>query len=227
MSKLKSLEMLTTKDMQDIITDLSKKFSNNKKEFIPYINSIRFPQYKLLVKGTKIDFEYPVTMLVGENGCNKTSILQALYGSPAGKSLETFWFETSVDKISKRNVIIYSYYQPKAKKNVEVLKTRIHSSSNPDYWEPSRPVKKYKMDPINKEELEKAGNKATTRWDPIEMNVVYCDCKEYVSAYDLFFYHYNFHKSKTINHRQDYIRKQSILLNKIISKDLNTYDYYG
>lgn len=110
---------------------------------------------------------------------------------------------------------------------MEVLKTRIHSSSNPDYWEPSRPVKKYKMDPINKEELEKAGNKATTRWDPIEMNVVYCDCKEYVSAYDLFFYHYNFHKSKTINHRQDYIRKQSVLLNKIISKDLNTYDYYG
>ena len=225
--KIDMLEVLNNKSVAELSQELLAQFENNKQGFFPFIKSIRFPQYKLLANNTKINFEYPVTVLVGENGCNKTSILQALYGSPAGKSLGEYWFETEVDKITKRSIIIYSYFQQKAGKDVEVLKLRIHVPGNPDYWEPSRPVQKYDMETVTKEELVKAGNTATTRWDPIEMNVVYCDCKEYVSAYDLFFYHYAFQSSKKFKHKHDYIRNQAKVLDNIITNDLENYKFYG
>ena len=87
--------------------------------------------------------------MVGKNGTNKISLLQALYGSPEGKSIGEYWFTVSVDKIDKddsknedRHCLIYGYYFEKAKRVVEVLKTRINIKNNPDYWEPSRPIKK-------------------------------------------------------------------------------------
>ena len=222
-----SLTILNDRSILDLSDDLRNAFKHNKPSYFPFIDTIRFPRFKSLVKDTQIKFDYPVTILVGENGCNKTSILQALYGSPAGKSLGRYWFETEVDKIVDRNAIIYSYYQKKANKRVEVLKSRIKDSRNPDYWEPSRPLKTYDMKPVTKEELLAAGNEATTRWDPIDMNVVYCDCKEYVSAYDLFFYHYDFRSSKKYRTKNDYIRHQSKALNKIINDDLEDFLFYN
>ena len=95
--------------------------------------------------------------MVGKNGTNKISLLQALYGSPEGKSIGEYWFTVSVDKINKddsknedRHCLIYGYYFEKAKRVVEVLKTRINIKNNPDYWEPSRPIKKYNMEILQK-----------------------------------------------------------------------------
>lgn len=217
------------KSLQEIIDQIKTKKENNPQSFEPYIQSIRFPHYKLLEKDTKINFVFPFTVLIGENGCNKTSVLQALYGTPANKSVGEYWFETNIDKIdgNARNCLIYEYYQQKLGKNVEALKTRIQKDGNPDYWEPSKPVKAYGMISPSKEELERAGNKAKTRWDQLDKNVVYSDCKEYVSAYDLFFYHYNFENSKKFKSRQDFIRSRSKHLSEVIKRGETNYRWYG
>ncbi|MFT8619026.1 MAG: ATP-binding protein [Lentilactobacillus hilgardii] len=180
-------------------------------------------------ENTKIDLDFPVVALIGENGCNKTSVLQALYGAPQNQSVGDYWFETDVDKIDdfgKKNCFIYDYIQPKLGKKVETLKTRVKKPNNPDYWEPSRPIKAYGMDTLSKAELLKYGNKATTRWDQINKNVVYCDCKEYVSAYDLFFYHFNFKISKRYRSKQDFIRSRSKHLSHVIESGSTIYNLW-
>jgi predicted ATPase len=48
------------------------------------ITHIRFPKFKTLAPGARIDFAYPITALVGPNGTNKSSILRALRACPEG-----------------------------------------------------------------------------------------------------------------------------------------------
>ena len=57
-----------------------------------------------------------------------------------------------------------------------------------DYWEPARPAKRYDMESVDKEMLKNNNNEATTRWDLPKKKVVYLDCKECVSAFDLSFH---------------------------------------
>lgn len=217
-----------------LLNNLKTKFKNNKIAYYPFIEYIRFPKYKLLKENSRINFDFPITLLVGKNGTNKTSLLQALYGSPEGKSIGEYWFSTSVDKIDKddgknedRHCLIYGYYFEKAERVVEVLKTRINIKNNPDYWEPSRPIKKYNMEILQKGEYSDLGSSSDTRWDGIDKNVVYCDCKEYVSAYDLFFYHYDFKKTITQKSKQDFIRDRSKSLSKVLESNMQTYTFYN
>ena len=88
-------------DFIKLIENLKKDFKYQKKKYYPFIEYIRFPKYKLLEANSKINFYFPITLLVGKNGTNKTSLLQALYGSPEGKSVGEYWFTTSVDRIDK------------------------------------------------------------------------------------------------------------------------------
>ena len=217
-----------------LLNNLKTKFKNNKIAYYPFIEYIRFPKYKLLKENSRINFDFPITLLVGKNGTNKTSLLQALYGSPEGKSLGDYWFTTSVDKIDKeenenedKHCLIYGYYFEKAKRVVEVLKTRVNKKEKLDYWEPSRPIKKYNMEILPKCEYSNLGSSSDTRWDGMNKNVVYCDCKEYVSAYDLFFYHYDFKKTKTQKSKQDFIRSRSKALSKVLGSDSQTYYLYN
>nr|WP_314507322.1 AAA family ATPase [uncultured Lachnoanaerobaculum sp.] len=217
-----------------LLNNLKTKFKNNKIAYYPFIEYIRFPKYKLLKENSRINFDFPITLLVGKNGTNKTSLLQALYGSPEGKSLGDYWFTTSVDKIDKeenenedKHCLIYGYYFEKAKRVVEVLKTRVNKKEKLDYWEPSRPIKKYNMEILPKGEYSNLGSSSDTRWDGMNKNVVYCDCKEYVSAYDLFFYHYDFKKTKTQKSKQDFIRSRSKALSKVLGSDSQTYYLYN
>ena len=222
-------------DFIKLVEKLKDKFDYNKKAYYPFIEYIRFPKYKLLQNNSRINFNFPITLLVGKNGTNKTSLLQALYGSPDGKSIGEYWFTTSVDKIdkdgSKNNdtphCLIYGYYFEKAKRIVEVLKTRINKKTNLDYWEPSRPIKKYNMEILPKGEYSNLGSSLETRWDTMKKNVVYCDCKEYVSAYDLFFYHYDFQKTQRQKSKQDFIRSRSKLLSKVIEENVRSYGLYN
>ncbi|HHK6816550.1 TPA: AAA family ATPase, partial [Streptococcus pneumoniae] len=189
---------------------ITKNFFKNKNQFYPYIDYIRFPHYKSLSLNSRINFNFPITLLVGRNGVNKTSILQALYGSPANKSVSEYWFSTNVDQIDEvdgKQCLIYSYYNIKASRNVEVLKGRSGTKKGLDYWEPYAPQKQYEMERLPKNKY--IGSSSTDRWDGIEKNVVFCDCKEYVSAFDLFFYHYNFKKISTQRSKQDFIRLRS------------------
>lgn len=221
-------------DFSSLLDNLKNKFEMNKTSYYPFIEYIRFPKYKLLEKNSRINFNFPITLLVGKNGTNKTSLLQALYGSPEGKSIGEYWFTTSVDKIDKyenknedRHCLIYGYYFEKAERIVEVLKTRVNIKRNLDYWEPSRPLKKYDMEILPEGEYLALGSSLKTRWDTIKKNVVYCDCKEYVSAYDLFFYHYNFQKTKRQDSKQDFIRSRSKLLSKVLEGGQQSCLFYN
>lgn len=217
-------------ETKELICQINQMYTRNKKIFYPYIEYIRFPKFKSLLENTRIDFNFPVTLLVGVNGGNKTSILQALYGVPDKHSIGEYWFSTDVDKIQDgvgidRQCFIYGHYLESVGEIVEVLKTRIEKKDNPDYWEPSRPNRKYDMKIYPKEKYRLGGY--DTRWPRIEKEVVYCDCKEYVSAFDLFFYHGFFASTKTQKRKQDFIRCRSKHIAQAIASDKDSLEYYG
>ncbi len=197
----------------------------------PYIAYIRFPNYKNLIPDLKIDFKYPITALVGVNGSCKSSVLRAIYGAPKNKSIEDYWFETDIDKIdnANRSLFIYGYYNTAAQRIVEVIKTRIKKDKKPEYWEPSRPLLQYGMEKMpSLEEVPEGRGRSATRWNTIEKNVIYLDFRhEAISAFDRCFYVKTFKKTKTIETKQDFIRKYSKNLHKIISNDLLSYNLYG
>lgn len=212
----------------ELLNKLTQKYNNNKKDFYPYIEHIRFPKYKSLIPKSRINFTYPITLIVGQNGGNKTSILQALYGAPEGKNIGDYWFSTDVDKIQSgrgldRQCFIYGYFFEPANKIVEILKTRIYKNSNPDYWEPARPQESYGMK--TEDDYIVAGSSHKTRWNVMKKDTVFCDCKEYVSAFDLFFYHSDFHPSPKQKSKQDFIRLRSRKLAEVIQNNLDKYDY--
>ena len=216
-------------DFQDLLNSVEQKFTNNNTLFDPYITHIRFPHYKMLAEGSNIHFTHPMTVLVGANGTNKTSILQALYGCPYGQSLSTYWFSTDVDKIDeqKKHSVIHGYVNRRLNKVVESLTTRIGVKKGQDYWESSRPIETFGMDMTNKDEFIEGGNKSTTRWDAINKKTTFIDCKNYYSAFDLFFYLSEFAKSSRIPSRQSFLRGRSRHLRKVIGQNLKNYSYKG
>ena len=176
--------------------------------FKTYIDYIRFPYYRNLEKNTKIDFDFPLTVFIGKNGSGKSSTLQAVFGAPADKSVGNFWFSTELDPIQEsesdeRHCFIYGY---KIQNEIlEVLKTRIKKAKKPDYWEPSRPIKKYGMKLMGGE-----------RNSAINMDVLYLDFRSILSAFDKYFYFGDTKrlKSKT---KQDYLRSKSKHLKNVIN----------
>ncbi|MCV8782379.1 AAA family ATPase [Escherichia coli] len=196
---------------------LKKIMASSKIE--PFIRHIRFPFFKNLAEGSKIDFEYPITALVGQNGTNKSSVLRALFGSPNNYSLGSLWFSTDVDEIKDggRSRFIYGYYDKATDSIVEVIKTRISKENDPDYWEPSRPLKSDNMAPMPSTTI--STNQLRTRWKAIDKNVIYLDFRATISAFDKFFYHSDFHTYP----KKDYLRKRSQMLKDIIDNDLKKY----
>lgn len=215
---------LDKRNFSELLEAVCKKFEQNEIIYEPFVRSIRFPKFKALRSNTKISFTFPITVLVGVNGSNKTSVLQALYGVPANQSIGNYWFSTEVDKIDNKwkNSIIYSYYHFGAEKEVEAIKTRV-SKDRLDYWEPSRPIKRYGMEIPTEEELINSGNRIKTRWDLIDKHVVFCDFKEYISAFDMYFYNYIFEKDEQYTSKQDFLRKRSAKLLKVVENDLESY----
>ncbi|OFV72062.1 ATP-dependent nuclease [Acetobacterium wieringae] len=216
-------------NVAELIEKIKGTLCDDFRLYEPYIRHIRFPHYKSVVDGTKIDFDFPLTVFVGENGTNKTSILLALYGCPDGCNIGNYWFSTVIDKVtgSERHCIIYGYKHLGANKKVEVLKSRIGFKKNPDYWEPSRSLKKYDMEPYDPSFGKSVGNKNNTRWDGIVKNDVYMHCKDFLPAFDLMFYHSHFNTTARIKSRQEFIRSRSKILNRVIKGKLSVYEFYG
>ena len=77
------------------------KRMKNRGVFINYIEYIDFPFYKNLIPRTRINFEFPMTVLIGKNGSGKSSTLHALFGAPQGYTCSDFWFSTDVDPIAE------------------------------------------------------------------------------------------------------------------------------
>lgn len=194
--------------MEKVVEDI-KKMKNNG-VFNKYIEYIVFPYYKNLVPGSKINLEFPITILVGKNGSGKSSTLHALYGAPYWKSCSDFWFSTEVDPIEEtggegRNRFFYGYKEDKNSEIKEVMKTRMKRGSktkeaDPDYWETSKPVKK-------------DGMIAQMRNDPVKKNVIYLDFRAEVSAFDKIFH---FAKGE-ISEKKELLRKRSKYLNRLFN----------
>ncbi|QAU49095.1 ATP-dependent nuclease [Bradyrhizobium guangzhouense] len=192
----------------------------------PFVRHIRFPYFRNLEQNTRIDFLFPFTAIVGMNGTNKSSVLRAIQSTPGQSSLGLYWFSTSTDEISDRGndkpCFVYGYLHPGVQKIVEVLKTRVNIQNNPDYWEPSRPIRRYDMEPFDPAAA--PGNKGKTRWDTIDKPVVYIDFRQTLSAYDRSFY---YGAGSNFQDRKEFIRRRSPLLKRAISYNLTTYSWHG
>lgn len=192
----------------------------------PFVRHIRFPYFRNLEQNSRIDFLFPFTAIVGINGTNKSSVLRAIQSTPGQNSLGLYWFSTSTDEISDRGndkpCFVYGYVHKGAQKVVEVLKTRVNLQSNPDYWEPSRPIRRYDMEAFDPSAA--PGNKGKTRWDAIDKPVVYIDFRQTLSAYDRSFY---YGAGAGFQERKDFIRRRSPLLQRAISCDLKSYNWHG
>ncbi len=108
-----------------------------------YIDFIQFPFYRNIEIDSRITFDFPLSVFIGQNGCGKSSCLHALYGAPDRHTPYKFWFDTKVDPVSyyndkrKRHSFWYSFKDNNQTK--EVVKARIKRKNDPNYWETSRP----------------------------------------------------------------------------------------
>lgn len=201
-----------------MIIKLQEEFNNNK--FTKFITNIRFIYFKGIKRNATINFNFPITVLVGQNGSGKSSCLQALYGCPKGYNPSKYWFSTKIDPIKvleddiKYPTIIYSYID--RTKNIlapaEVLYIN-NKNKHEDDWETSKPLQKYQMN-------------TETRNSPVEMDVTYIDFKNIISAYDKCF---NFTDSSRFSSSriQEYIRRQSPQLKNVFNAKKTTYSRQG
>lgn len=178
--------------------------------FNNYIEYIDFPYYRNLVPRTRINFGFPLTVLIGKNGSGKSSTLHALFGAPQGYTCSDFWFSTDVDPIAEsgdRNRYFYGYVEYNHTGIKEVMKLRMKRGSETkkedlDYWETSRPVIKDGMLP-------------SKRNSPVNKEVIYLDFRAEVSAFDKIF-----HFSKDgLDERKDLLRKRSIYLKRLFNEE--------
>ncbi len=182
-------------------------------QFLQYIDFIQFPFYRNLELDTRINFDFPLTVFIGQNGCGKSSCLHALYGAPDGYTPYRFWFDTKVDPVDyydkrrRRHSFWYSFRKGKITK--EVIKARIKRENDPNYWETSRPLKWAGM------KTRKGGK---DRDKPIQKNVVYLDFRSELSAFDKFFY-FGSVKDRRSSNKQEFLRTKSASLNKLFNGD--------
>lgn len=176
--------------------------------FKNYIEYIDFPFYKNMVERTRINFTFPLTVLVGKNGSGKSSTLHALFGAPRGKTCGDFWFSTEVDPILEsgdKNRYYYGYRESQSDEIKEVIKTRMKRGSETkkedmDYWETSRPLKK-------------DGMIYRKRCEPVDKKVLYLDFRAEVSAFDKVF-----HFSKgSIDENKTLLRQRSHYLKRLFA----------
>lgn len=203
------------KDADQLIQEVGTMKENG--VFKKYINSIRFPFFKNFKENSRMDFTFPLTVIVGKNGSGKSSLLHALYGCPKDKSTSRFWFSTATDPIQdgngkdKRHCFIYSYSSENVS-NGEVLKTRASrpgtktKKANPDYWETGKPLVRYGMD-------------KNVRFSPLKIDVCYLDFRQELSAFDKYFYFGNVKGLKTTK-KQDFIRKVSPEINNALTNEI-------
>lgn len=185
-----------TLNLSEEIASLEQSRGRFDRIFPGYITHIRFPRFKNIADGTRIDFTFPITALVGSNGSGKTSVLNALYGAPAGQSTGQYWFSTKVDPIEEGDGspsrFIYGHRNVNYNGVVETRKARVRKTRNgrldPNYWEPT---KESAGDGMVEPELQ--ANKvyegrSKDRWNPVSRKVLYINFRKELSAFDKYFY---------------------------------------
>ena len=154
-----------------------------------YISYATFPKFKNFEAQTTVQFDYPLTALVGANGIGKSSLLHALWGMPFGYSTSKFWFSTDLDPIEENQKdpqrYFYGHWHDDIADVVETRKARIGRKRGTDYWEPYRWSARDGMKPMPEGEFP---GKAKDRWNPVRRPVVYINMKAAFGSFDRYFY---------------------------------------
>ena len=193
-----------TGDIRNLVETIKRiKHADGYKYYIDYI---QFPFFRNLELDQRINFTFPLTVFVGPNGSGKSSTLHAIYGCPEGKTPYDFWFATDVDPVvyqlesrDLRHSFFYGYKNENGEE-LQVVKARIKRKDNPNYWETSRPLISYGMNPPPD---------GKERNEPIKKNVVYLDFRSELSAFDKYFYFEMPPENLVSKTKQDYLRYKS------------------
>ncbi|MEB1965124.1 AAA family ATPase [Xanthomonas campestris pv. campestris] len=236
-----------TLKLSEEIAGLEQNRGKYDKVFPGYITHIRFPRFKNIADGTHIEFSFPIAALVGANGSGKTSVLNALYGAPAGQSTGQYWFSTKVDPIEEGegspSRFIYGHRNANFNAIVETRKARVRKTRNglpdPNYWEPT---KESTGDGMVEPELKANkvySGRAKDRWNPVARKVLYINFRKELSAFDKYFY---FGKDPVphappkkgakvsplrISSKMDQVRHDAELLARVIESGNTSYTHRG
>jgi predicted ATPase len=212
--------------INELIALVQKRFAA--KEFDKFIHEMVFPKFKNFAPGAKIEFTFPITVLVGPNGGGKSSVLHAAWGMPIQHSTSRFWFSTPVDPIAfvekDQNRYWYSHYIKDIDQTVQSRK--MSGNKRHGYWEPTRPALKEGMRAMPAKDSENSNYMSNTgdRWGPVNRKVHYFNAKAESSAFDRFF---NSIAPSTLETRQDYFVRYSRQLKHVIEEKLTSHLYYG
>lgn len=209
------------------ILELEECFIEKRDKFEPFINSVNFISFKNFESNSVISFDFPITVLVGKNGSNKSSALLALYGAVPDRMISDYWFASAIDnELGDNPRYFYSYNPTDSEEQAQVRLTWQSSKRGDDYWETAKPSIQDGMnrfDPKNK-----SVHKTETRWKKIGKDLVYINFKAQLSAFDKFFYHTkNPSNSKSLNSQQEYVRFHSKALSKAIKECSISQSHYG
>jgi predicted ATPase len=190
-----------------------------------YINYVVFPKFKNLEPGTRVDFSFPFTALVGANGIGKSSLLHAMWGMPYGYSTSKFWFSTELDPIQGGQKdpqrYFYGHWSESFGDVVETRKARVGQKKGADYWEPARRSGPDGMMELPAGEYE---GKAKDRWHPPKRKVEYINLKTAFGSFDRYFY---FDENLTGGDKRDVMMREAKRLKSIIANERTSYKLGG
>lgn len=218
--------------IQETIESIRNDFANNK--FDKFIHDINFPKFKNFVQGTKIQFKFPITILVGPNGGGKTSVLHALYGTPHGHTTAKYWIATSLDKIDKvggNHRYWYTYYNATLKEKIQARKINDPNKNNrfAAYWEPAKLVIGEGMTAMPNKNAKNQSfmSDSADRWKPVDRKAYLINPKSESSSVERYFY--NFHNSMegTYSTRLEELGRKSAFLKRIVDEHKTDWDWYG
>jgi len=204
----------------ELIKSIRKDFEDNK--FDKFIKDATFPNFKKITPLTKIEFKFPLTLLVGPNGGGKSSILHALWGMPLNHSTSRFWFSTDVDPIideteGKPNVPRFWYTHYIKNLDINVQTRKVKGTKRQGYWEPSKPSTRDGMAKIESDK--ESEYRSTDRWTPVKRFSHYINTKAETSAFDRFFY---FTEATSQQEKQAIFVKESSRLKNVLDKNLQS-----